>query len=77
MRDLMEEKKRKRKDKEFNYRNNAISGRENEYISTGNNSWALPFHSFFDCLNVPEIPQTKASVCLLFRQAPSCGVQQQ
>lgn len=71
----MEEKKKKGEG--VDYRNNAISGRENEYISTGNNSRALPFHSFFDGLNVPEIPQTEASVCLLLRQGPSCGVQQQ
>ena len=45
-----------------NYRNNVISGRENEDISTGNNFWAFSFQSFFDGLNVPEISQPKAYI---------------
>lgn len=59
------------------YRNNAISGRENKDISTGNNTRALSLNSFFDGLNVSEVPQPKAPVCLLLRQTPSCWGQQQ
>ena len=60
-----------------NYRNNAISSRENKNVSTGNNSRTLSLYSFFDGLNVSEVPQTKASVCLLLRQGPSSGIQKQ
>ncbi|KAF7840627.1 uncharacterized protein G2W53_002925 [Senna tora] len=64
-------------EKDFTYRNNAISSREDKDISTGNNTRTLPLHSFFDGLNVPEVPQPKASISLLLRQAPSSRVQKQ
>lgn len=59
------------------YRNNAISTGQDKNISTGNNTRALSFNSFFDVLNVPEVSHTKAPVHFLLRQGLSCRVQKQ
>jgi hypothetical protein len=67
-----DKKQNKKRKKRKLYRNNAFSSRKNKDIRTRNNSRTLSFNSFFDGINVPKIPQTKASVMFLLRQASSC-----
>lgn len=48
------------------YRYNAISGRENEYICTGNDPGALPLHGFLDGIQIPKVAEAEAPVSVLF-----------
>lgn len=59
------------------YRNNAISSRDHQDVSTRDHLRALSLHSLLDCVQVPEIPQPEAPVSLLLRQWPPRRVEQQ
>lgn len=64
-------------EKQRTHRDDAISGGKHENISAGDDARALSLQSFFDVLDVPEIPHPEAPVCFLLRHHPPRRVQQQ